>query len=97
MNVCASDEAARTDTELNDIYRTLLSAASKQPGAVAKVQNAETTWIAYRSAYIDAMYPAKDKQADYGTTFPMEVDLLHAKLTRQQVAALKDLLQRYIR
>lgn len=95
MNVCANEEATRVDSELNNVYRTLLSKAGSQPEAVAKIQIAERAWIAYRNAYIDAMYPAKNKQAEYGTTYPMDADLLHAKLTRQQVAALKDLLQQY--
>jgi uncharacterized protein YecT (DUF1311 family) len=96
MNVCANEEAVRTDTELNNVYRTLLSKAGSQPEAVAKIQIAERAWIAYRNAYIDAMYPAKNKQAEYGTMYAMEVALLHAKLTRQQVAALKDMLQQYV-
>jgi uncharacterized protein YecT (DUF1311 family) len=49
--------------------------------------------MTYRDAYIDAMYPAKDKQAEYGSMFPMEVDLLAAKLTRQQIGALQDILR----
>jgi uncharacterized protein YecT (DUF1311 family) len=96
MNVCANEEATRTDTELNNVYRTLLSKAGSQQEAVAKIQNAERAWIAYRNAYIDAMYPAKNKQTEYGTMYPMVVALLQAKLMRQQVAALKDLLQQYV-
>jgi uncharacterized protein YecT (DUF1311 family) len=95
MNVCANEEAIRVDAELNSVYRTLLSKAGSQPEAIVKIQNAEKAWIAYRNAYIEAMYPAKNKRAEYGTIYPMEVDLLYAKLTRQQVAALKDLLEQY--
>jgi uncharacterized protein YecT (DUF1311 family) len=95
MNVCANEEAVRIDAELNNVYRTLLSKAGSQPEAVAKIKVAERAWIAYRDAYIDAMYPAKDKQGEYGTMYPMEVELLYAKLTQQQVVALKELLQQY--
>jgi len=95
MNRCASDEAARTDAELNDTYRKLLSQAASQENAVAKIKIAERAWISYRDAYVDAMYPAKDKQAEYGSMYPMEVDFLRAKLTRDQIAALRELLQQY--
>jgi len=44
---------------------------------------AERAWIAYRDAYMGAMYPAKDKQAEYGSIYPMEADLLRAKLTQR--------------
>ena len=95
MNACASDEAARVDAALNQVYHKLLSQAASQPETVAKIKAAERAWIAYRDAYMDAMYPAKDKQAEYGSIYPMEADLLRAKLTQRQVTALKELLQQY--
>ena len=95
MNHCASDEAARADTELNEVYRKLLSQAASQEEAVAKIKAAERAWIVYRDAYLDAMYPAKDKQAEYGSIYPMEANLFRAKLTQRQVTALKEMLQQY--
>lgn len=95
MNACASDEAARVNAELNLVYQKLLSRVGSQPEAAVKIKAAERAWIAYRDAYMDAMYPAKDKQAEYGSIYPMEADLLRAKLTQRQVTALKELLQQY--
>jgi uncharacterized protein YecT (DUF1311 family) len=95
MSACASDEAARVDSELNQVYHKLLSQAASQPEAAAKIKAAQRAWIAYRDAYMEAMYPAKDKQARYGSIYPMEADLLLAKLTQRQVRALKELLQQY--
>lgn len=107
MHVCASEEAGRVDAELNDIYRILVSAAAKHEDAVAKIPFAkrqdavakigvaEKAWVAYRDAYIEAMYPAENKQTVYGSIFPMEVNLLRARLTRQHIEALKELLDRY--
>ena len=95
MNACANEEARRVDAELNRIYGKLVSKAEGNAAGVAKVKAAQRAWIAYRDGYIDAMYPAEDKQAEYGSVYPMDVDLLRAKLTRQQIAALKELLQQY--
>jgi uncharacterized protein YecT (DUF1311 family) len=95
MNACAGGEAARADNELNEVYRKLLSEVASQEEAVAKIKAAERAWIAYRDAYIDAMYPAKNKQAEYGSIYPMEADLLRAKLTQRQVTALKELLRQH--
>lgn len=95
MNACASEEAAHVDAQLNEVYRKVLAQAGKQEEAVAKIKAAERAWIAYRDAYMDAMYPAKNKQAEYGSIYPMEADLLRAKLTQRQVTALKELLQQY--
>jgi uncharacterized protein YecT (DUF1311 family) len=95
MHICANEEGLRADAELNDIYKKLLSVAADQSDAVEKIRAAERAWIAYRNAYIEAMYPAKDKQREYGSSYQMEVDLLRAKLTRQQIGALRDLLKQY--
>src|SRR5712692_4127340 len=92
MNTCANEEGTRVDAELNRIYAQLMSKAEGDPAGAAKIQTVERACIAYRDAYIDAMYPAKDKQAEYGSVYQMEVDLLRVKLTRQQIAALKELL-----
>lgn len=93
MNACASEEVKRVDEELNRVYKQLLSKVRGNPVAAAKIRAAQRAWVAYRDAYIEAMYPAKDKAAEYGSMFPMEVNLVTAKLTRQQIAALRDILR----
>jgi uncharacterized protein YecT (DUF1311 family) len=59
MNACASEEAARADGELNEVYRKVLAQAGRQEEAVAKIKAAEKAWITYRDAYMDAMYPQR--------------------------------------
>jgi uncharacterized protein YecT (DUF1311 family) len=95
MNSCAGAEAARADKELNDVYAQVLAKAASVPEAAAKVKSAERCWIAFRDAYIEATYPAKDKHMEYGSMYVLNVGLLRAKLTRQQVAALHELLNHY--
>lgn len=92
MNACASEEAARVDAELNRVYGILLSKAAGDQNALKAIKAAERAWVAYRDAYMEAMYPDPDKQASYGSIFPMEYDLLRAKLTRQQIEALRELI-----
>lgn len=95
MTACASDEAARVDAKLKTTYRAILARVASQPEALAKIKSAERAWIAYRDAYIEATYPAKDKAIEYGSIYPLDVTLLRAKLTRRQVAALEDMLLHY--
>ena len=94
MNACASDEPARLEAQMDDLYNTLLSKTESQPLALAKIKAAQKAWLVYRDAYIAAMYPAKNKQAEYGSMYPMKGSLLRAKLTQKQVAALKELLRK---
>jgi uncharacterized protein YecT (DUF1311 family) len=95
MNTCAGDEAARVEDRLNDVYQKLLAQASNQVEALAKIKAAERAWVAYRDAYMEAMYPAKDKQVEYGSIYLMEASLLRARLTERHTTELKELLQQY--
>ena len=95
MTACASDEAARVDAKLKTTYRALLARVTSQPEALAKIKAAERAWTAYRDAYIEATYPAEDKATEYGSIYPLDVNLLRAKLTRRQIAALEDMLLHY--
>jgi uncharacterized protein YecT (DUF1311 family) len=92
---CASEEAHRADNELNDVYQRLQAAVRAKPAFVEKVRAQERVWVAYRDAYIAAMYPAEDKQVAYGTIYPSQVNFLRAKLTRRQADALRNLLKQY--
>ena len=94
LNRCANDEAARVDAELNTVYRALLRTV-KRPAYVAKIKAAQRAWVVYRDAYIAATYPAEDKQAEYGTIYPMEVNNLRALLTRRQIVALQEMIQQH--
>jgi uncharacterized protein YecT (DUF1311 family) len=94
MNACAHEEAARVDAKLDTVYAKLLSKAESDPVALAKIKNAEKNWIAYRDAYISAMFPAAHKLTEYGSMYPMKADLLRAKLTHQQITALNALLRK---
>jgi uncharacterized protein YecT (DUF1311 family) len=95
MTACASAEAKRVDAKLNSTYSALLARVERHPEAVAKIKAAERAWVAYRDAYIEAAYPAKDKATEYGSIYPLDVALLRAKLTQRQVTALEDMLQHY--
>ena len=88
MNACAHEEAARVEAKLDAVYAKVLSQAESDPVGLAKIKTAEKDWIAYRDAYISAMFPAAHKITEYGAMYPMKVDLLRAKLTHQQIAAL---------
>jgi uncharacterized protein YecT (DUF1311 family) len=95
MHVCASEEARRVDADLAAVYKQLRSAVEKQPGGIEKVRSLEKAWAAYRNAYIEAAYPAEDKQAEYGSIFPTEANLLYADLAREQIKAAKGLLKHH--
>jgi|ERR1035438_6325008 uncharacterized protein YecT (DUF1311 family) len=95
MNSCADAEYKRADSEMNGVYQLLLSKAEKVSGATAKIKTAEKAWILYRDAYMEALYPAKDKQFIYGSIYPMEFAEFQTALTREHTKALRDLIKQY--
>lgn len=95
MDACASAEAATADAHLAAAYKTLLARASGQMQAVANIHTAQRAWVAYRDAFLAAAFPAADKQAAYGSIYPMEAAELRARLTEQQIVAVKALADRY--
>ena len=94
LDDCASQKAKAADVELNRVYLVLLAKYGRDANATAKLKAMERDWVTYRDAYVAATYPANDKQAEYGTMYPMEVDLLYEELTRTQIAALNELLHK---
>jgi uncharacterized protein YecT (DUF1311 family) len=95
MNQCATDEAKLNDANLDRVYTKLLSVVSGNPEVAAKVKAVQRAWLLYRDAYLAAMYPAKDKQAEYGSIYPMEAALVRAELTQRQIEELADLATHY--
>lgn len=96
MNECAGRDANRTEAELNAVYKQLLAKAATGPkDAVAKIKAAERAWLAYRDAYMEAMFPAADKQAEYGSMYPMNFAMTKDRITGLQVQALRDILESY--
>lgn len=91
---CFSEDVARAEAELKDVYDKLLAAVDKDPGAVSKITAAEKAWVAYRDAYIEAMWPAENKQF-YGSIFPANARGLRAQLTRQHIEDVKELLKEH--
>jgi len=87
MNACASNELARVEAQMDDVSNTLLSKTADQPEALANIKAAQKAWLIYRDAYIALMYPAKNKQAEYGSMYPIKVSLLRATLRQNQLAA----------
>lgn len=92
LTQCAGDELKSADDELNRTYQELLKRAAGNRIAVQKIKVAQRAWVAFRDAQIAALYPAEDKQREYGTVFPMCEDLALTDLTRERTRMLKAML-----
>lgn len=95
LDVCASKRAKQAKADLKVVYAQLIKAASGDPTAQSKFRVLENSWLRFRTAYLNASFPATDKQANYGSMFPMEFDDLATEITREQIARLKQILKDY--
>jgi uncharacterized protein YecT (DUF1311 family) len=95
LDRCADEDSKRADAELNQTYQKLLETVKSNTKANSAIRASERLWIQYRDSYIKAMYPEDDKQAAYGSFFPMEAHLLEASLTREHVNAMNELIKQY--
>jgi uncharacterized protein YecT (DUF1311 family) len=93
LTECGGSDYKRADDELNRTYQQLLKKAAGDPVAVEKIKASQRAWVAFRDAQIAALYPAEDKQREYGTVFPMCADLALADLTRERTKMLERMLK----
>lgn len=92
LNECAGNEFALRNKQMQSVYAAILSSAAGQPATLSKVKAMQKAWLAYMAAYLEALYPAANKQAEYGSIYPMEADLSEAALVQAHTKDLQALL-----
>lgn len=92
LDTCASAELTLRNKQMQSVYSEILSRAAGQPSTLAKVKAMQQAWLAYAGAYLNAMYPASNKQAEYGSIYPMEAALARSALVQRHTVDLQGLL-----
>jgi uncharacterized protein YecT (DUF1311 family) len=92
LNACAGAELTLRNKQMQSVYSAILSRAARQPVTLAKVKAMQQAWLAYAAAYLDGLYPASNKQAEYGSMYPMEFALARSALVQRHTAELQNLL-----
>src|SRR5277367_2920950 len=86
MNRCADLDARQADADLNRVYQELLSKLKNDDNATKKLRAAQRAWLAFRDAHLQELYPAKDKQVQYGSIYPMCYAQVGAAMTKERTA-----------
>lgn len=91
MNDQAFQAYAKTDKELNDVYKKILKKYKDDNVFLKKLKLAELAWIKYRDAEIEAIYPEpyKDNMMNYGCVYPMCKYVHLTEITEQRIKELK--------
>ena len=91
MNQCAGKELKEAEQEMHRILEKLLESSKSDAEAVENLRAAQAAWEKYRDADTEAWWPGDPRQ--YGSVHPMCRALHLARLTKERVAVLKDMVK----
>lgn len=70
INQSSCEKYEQADGELNRVYQRVLKEYKTDKVFIQKFKNAQRTWITFRDAYIDSLYPAANPRTEYGSIYP---------------------------
>jgi uncharacterized protein YecT (DUF1311 family) len=79
----------KADASLNATYSKILKEYGNDAQFISKLKAAQRAWLAFRDAELEARFPKADKQADYGTVYPMCRCTQLQELTEQRTKELR--------
>jgi len=74
---------------MNDAYAKILREYANDQEFITKIRAAQQAWLTFRNAEMEALYPRADKQAEYGTVYPMCRCLELQSLTEERTKQLR--------
>ena len=92
MNCCADLDAREADADLSHVYEELLSKVKSDDNATEKLRVAQRAWVAFRDAHLQELFPAQDKQREYGSMYPMCYAQVATAMIKERTAQLRRML-----
>jgi uncharacterized protein YecT (DUF1311 family) len=89
MNRDANESYKKTDKELNEIYKTILSEYKSDTVFIKNLKASQRIWVAFRDAELKVKYPETDTRY-YGSVYPMCVSSYLEKLTHERIKTLRE-------
>ncbi len=95
LNVCARDDLAKADKELNQTYQSLIKKETDDPLFISKLQLAREAWLAFRDADLEARFACSEDNVRicWGSMYPMSLLFRKAELTRERTKHLQQILK----
>lgn len=85
----ACSQFHRADVAMNETYSNVLKEYAKDEQFISKLKTAQKSWLAFRDAHMEALYPRTNRQAEYGTVYPMCHCIQLQGLTEERTKQLK--------
>ncbi len=83
----------KVDNELGVVYQKVINKYSKNPDFINALRASERLWIQLRDAEIKMRFPANDPRLEYGSVYPMCVNIYLENITKTRINYLKEWLQ----
>lgn len=84
---CAEFQAS--DKKMNDVYKKIVEKKKSDKAFIDKLKKSQRAWLAFRDAELEALYPAQDKSAEYGSAYTSCRCLDEKRLVDQRIAQLE--------
>lgn len=89
MNEEAYKSYKKVDNELGVVYKKVLIKYAKNIEFINALKASERLWIQFRDAELKMMYPAENAHWEYGSMYPMCVNIYMEELTQKRLDQLK--------
>ena len=89
INKEANKEYKKADIALHSMYQKILSEYNSDSIFINRLKKTQRIWITYRDAELGMKFPSENKQAEYGSVYPMCVSSFLEKLTKERTQKLK--------
>ncbi len=90
MNESVMKDYKVADKELNSVYNQILIDYKNDVNFITKLKASQLQWIKFRDTEVEMKYPEPDKQASYGTMFPICKYSYLVTLTEERTNKLKE-------
>ncbi len=88
MNRSESKSLEKTDKELNEIYKTILTEYKSDSTFIQNLKASQRLWVKFRDAELKVKYPETEPRY-YGSVYPMCVSIYLEKLTHERIETLQ--------
>lgn len=89
MNVDAGKKADAADKKLNATYQQVIKKYKTNAVFIHNLGTAQKDWVVFRDAYLESIFPAADKQIEYGSMYPLSYSESQETVTRTRTHQLE--------
>ena len=84
----AGRDCTKSEQKMKAVLKKIALLYKDQKLFLEKLRISQKCWLKFRKAQLDALYPAKDKQAAYGSSYPTAYAHAMEALNKQRIVQL---------